>query len=233
MDDAFSNEISTENNTYYEILEVSPRASLQEIHNQYMKAKNAYTHDNPAVFSLLPAAECDEMLDKIEQAYFVLSSPRKRREYDLAHGIENTSKTILGGDSYSLAEAEEKNDTASEIEHRNKIAKTDISKKIVENRFNLNYTIDEEMEGRIESAQEFTGEFLKEIREYKNLTIDRLADLTKISKNYLRSIEEENFDTLPATVYVRGFIFQYAKILKISQDLATSSYIKRVKEARD
>jgi len=222
----------TENN-YYEILEVSPRATLQEIHNQYMKAKNAYTHDNPAVFSLLPAAECDEMLGQIEQAYFILSSPRKRREYDLAHGIENTSKTLFGGITQSIEEAGQNNEMQSEDQHRQQIARTDISKKIVEKRFSLEYEVQEDMEQKIESAQDFPGEFLKEIREYKNLTIERLADLTKISKNYLRSIEDENFEILPATVYVRGFIFQYAKILKISQDLATNSYIKRVKEARE
>ncbi len=233
MDENNTEEPSREEiTTYYEILEVSPRSTLQEIHNQYMKVKSAYTHDNPAVYSILPAAECQEMMEKIEEAYFILSSPRKRREYDLAHGIKPNSSSLYGRDTPTIAEAEGMHERATEDQHRLNISRTNISKKIVENRFNLDYSVDEDMEHKIETTSEFSGVILKEIREYKNLSIERLADLTKISKTYLKNIEDENFETLPATVYIRGFIFQYAKILKLSQELVTDTYIKRVKQAR-
>ncbi len=232
MEEVAMSKESEKHQTYYDILEVSPKATLQEIHNQYLKAKNAYTLDNPAVYSILPPEECNQMLDKIEEAYFVLSSPRKRREYDIAHGITPENSTFIESSAQGLDQVQRQHELDKEERRRYEINRTSISKRVVENRFKLDYTIDDEMEKKIEQATEFTGSFLKEIREYKNMTIDRMADLTKISKNYLNAIEEENWENLPATAYVRGFVFQYAKMLKLDHDLVCKSFIERAKAAR-
>lgn len=50
------------------------------------------------------------------------------------------------------------------------------------------------------------GKILKEEREKRGITIDYLSQVTKISKEFIRAIEEERFDSLPGDVYVRGFI---------------------------
>ena len=49
---------------------------------------------------------------------------------------------------------------------------------------------------------------------------------------YLEFIEQEKFEDLPATVYVRGFVAAYARCLGIEEDHVVPGYVERLKEAR-
>lgn len=69
--------------SYYEVLRVSQRADLSEITAAYHAAKNAFSIDSLATYSLLPAEESAQILKQIESAYLTLTNPDKRREYDL------------------------------------------------------------------------------------------------------------------------------------------------------
>lgn len=106
---------------------------------------------------------------------------------------------------------------------------TNVNKLVTQKRFALDYVANADFEKEIEDTIEFTGDFLKKIREYKNLNIERLSDMTKVSKMYLVAIENEEFTKLPAPVYVRGFVFQYAKCLKLTPDVVANSYLARMK----
>ena len=44
-----------------------------------------------------------------------------------------------------------------------------------------------------------------------------MAEKTKIGQMYLRFIEENNYRDLPAPVYLRGHLVQFAKFLKLEQ----------------
>ena len=99
-------------------------------------------------------------------------------------------------------------------------------------KFSLDYHSDTDFEQKIENCTDFTGKFLKQIREYKNVTIDRLAEMTRISKTYIKLIEADEYVKLPADVYTRGFVYQYAKCLKLNPDLVATSYIHHLKQAR-
>jgi curved DNA-binding protein CbpA len=99
-------------------------------------------------------------------------------------------------------------------------------------KFSLDYNSDTDFEQKIENCTDFTGKFLKQIREYKNVTIDRLAEMTRISKTYIKLIEADEYVKLPADVYTRGFVYQYAKCLKLNPDLVATSYIHHLKQAR-
>ena len=105
----------------------------------------------------------------------------------------------------------------------------EISRLAASKRFRLEYIKDVTFEQDIENATDFTGSFLKKIREYKNVTLERMSDLTKISKTYLLQIEKDDFDKLPALAYIRGFVYQYAKVLKLGPDLVATSYLNHLK----
>ena len=223
--------MSTKN--YYDILGIPTTASRDEVASGYQQAKLAYSPDSPAMYSLLGEDECRAMLTKIEEAFSILHDPKKRVEYNQAHGIQssypssnsdpvsvNLRETLLG-----------ENRTATETPVVKEEVK--INRLVAQKKFALEYEINEEFEKEIEQATEFTGEFLKKIREYRNVTIQRLSEMTKISKTYLSCIEEENIDKLPAVAYVRGFIFQYAKCLKLPPDLVATSYIYRIKKLKE
>lgn len=219
--------MSDQSKNYYDVLEVETSASLDDIHSAYLKAKNAYSGDSLALYSLLSKDEADKVLELIEEAYTILSDPIKRQQYNDARGIANEKEVRLVGRQSIDAEEITEDKENSEDDHQLK----DISMKrmIVKNKYALEYKQDSEIEKEIEQCEEYTGEFLKKIREYKNVDIPRLAEMTKISKTYLGYIENEEVDKLPAPVYTRGFIYQYAKCLKLNPELVCSSYMSRLK----
>ena len=62
------------------------------------------------------------------------------------------------------------------------------------------------------------GQFLKERREEKGMTLEQAADITKISIRHIAAIEENKFDLLPSKAYAKGFLKLYARCLDISAD---------------
>ncbi len=109
---------------------------------------------------------------------------------------------------------------------------TNVTKLVTQKRFALDYVLNAEFEKEIEDATEFTGDFLRKIREYKSVDLERLSDMTKVSRLYLQAIESEDYDKLPASVYVRGFVFQYAKCLKLKPEVVANSYVARMKKLK-
>ncbi|EQC51825.1 helix-turn-helix domain-containing protein [Bacteriovorax sp. DB6_IX] len=207
---------------YYEVLEVQPNSSTQDIQQAYTRAKNAYTGDSLALYSLLSQDEANKILELIEEAYNILSDPVKRKQYNIARGIEHNP---------SISHSPDPSEKDNEFK-QNKNASGEMNKLVAKKRYGLEYQEDANFEVEIEQCTEFTGEFLKKIREYKNVDVNRLADMTKISKTYIRYIEEEDVTKMPAVVYVRGFVYQYAKCLKLNPELVANSYVYRLKKLK-
>lgn len=61
--------------------------------------------------------------------------------------------------------------------------------------------------------EETVGEKLRQARRYKNLKIEEIAKKLKIRPEYLRALEEEKFTELPAGLYGKNFLKEYAIFL--------------------
>jgi flagellar biosynthesis protein FlhG len=72
-----------------------------------------------------------------------------------------------------------------------------------------------------------SGAYLKAIREYKGITLDDITERTKIQIGYLKAVEEERFEMLPAAVYVDGFVRQLARLLKLDVQKVANGYMAR------
>jgi transcriptional regulator with XRE-family HTH domain len=55
------------------------------------------------------------------------------------------------------------------------------------------------------------GEFLRRERELRHISLDDVAERTKINRRYLAAIEEGHYDRLPGEAFTRGFIRAYAQ----------------------
>jgi len=59
------------------------------------------------------------------------------------------------------------------------------------------------------------AEQLRAAREAKNLTIQQVAESTKIRTDHIRALEEGNYDMFSAPIYIRGSVKNYATLLKL------------------
>lgn len=61
------------------------------------------------------------------------------------------------------------------------------------------------------------AEQLRRAREAKHLSVEQVADLTKLRTDHVRALEEGRFNVFSATVYIRGSVKAYAKALKLDE----------------
>lgn len=61
------------------------------------------------------------------------------------------------------------------------------------------------------------AEQLRAAREAKKLTIEQVAESTKIRTDHIRALEEGNFNVFSAPIYIRGSVKIYAKLLKLDE----------------
>jgi cytoskeleton protein RodZ len=69
------------------------------------------------------------------------------------------------------------------------------------------------------------GEKLKREREMRAITLEEIAEATKIGTRSLRALEEEHFDQLPGGIFNKGFVRAYAKFLGIDEEQAVADYM--------
>jgi cytoskeleton protein RodZ len=61
------------------------------------------------------------------------------------------------------------------------------------------------------------AEQLRVAREAKQLTIEEVAELTKIRTDRVRALEAGEYNAFSATIYIRGSVKNYAKLLKLDE----------------
>lgn len=198
--------------SYYEILDLTSDATTLQINAAYKRAKNTYADDAAAMYGLATPEECKQILEQVEEAYSILGVPDKRKQYDEARGINGAN-----------------------LANTTETATTEVQAQVIKNvpreidKYKLDYKVNKKIEDEISKATVYNGAFLKKVREYKNVSIERMSDLTKLSKTYINSIENEHFERKPADVFLRGFVYQYAKSLRLDPEAAAQSYLEYLK----
>ncbi len=292
--------------TYYDVLDVRPEATPEELREAYLRAKTAYSKDSVALYTLVDGDDLKRILARIEEAYMVLSNPQRRKEYDtkfgfidpneelVSHKPHAPAKKIISIDRVPPMESSKSSDemlippstdfaggkpsspvdnvfpgSADEPDPLVSAPATDRAIRPSPPPFRpeprpynpqppapatglgegapkfhaaahahlatpdpRQVPIDSALEREIATQTEWRGPFLKKVRESMRLSIEEMAAVTKISKTYLMAIEEENFVKLPAPVYVRGFVMQIARILKLPVDQVVTTYLDRYKQLK-
>jgi flagellar biosynthesis protein FlhG len=194
-----------EDQTFYEILETQPGVSDEEVRRAYRVMKEIYAGGSPVVFGLYDEAELQSLHARANAAHDTLFAPERRRLYDLslpeadlARAVRRTAQTPAPSDGSIPAR------TGAGMADGG--TATPLS---------------------IDESAEMTGALLRKIREARGLDLSEVSQRTKIGERYLRSIEDERFDELPAPVYVRGFVTQLARLLRIDATRATEGFLRR------
>ena len=71
------------------------------------------------------------------------------------------------------------------------------------------------------------GNSLREARLRQGLDFPEIEQATKIRGKYLRALEEEQFEVLPAQTYVKGFLRSYADYLGLDGQLYVDEFNSR------
>ena len=202
-------------NNYYELLEITPGASQQEIDRAYKIAKKTYSTSNAALYSIFCEEETIELNRMIEEAYTILSNPKLKDQYD--SNFETQKKDIIKSSSSSHKAIPLK------IEDREKIS-------LKEGLLIKAHDRDKEFEEKIKKLEDCSGYFLKKTRQYKNISIEDISKYSKISKANILALEEENLENLPPRVFIRGFVLQISRMLGLDDKEFTDGYMQIIDE---
>src|SRR5271157_5991764 len=85
----------------------------------------------------------------------------------------------------------------------------------------------------VKNEKQTLGEYLKDARKEKGISIDEIVRDTNIPKKYLEAIESDNFELFPGETYAMGFISNYAEALEVDHELAIALYKRQMKIEQD
>ncbi|MBW2076522.1 MAG: helix-turn-helix domain-containing protein [Deltaproteobacteria bacterium] len=206
---------------YYELLDISPQASTQEVRWAYDQAMNIYSADSVPTYSLLPEKERDLILSRLVDAYKTLTNGQLRAEYNQA--LLESGELIpeqLG--LSSLEQSDTINGKLRDVKVESLLSgeETGESQELpAGDSFDL---LD------IDSA--VSGKDIQAMRIAKEISVEDINRKTNIPKKTLEDIEEERFEELPALVYLKGFLKTYARILHVNEHQMVDGYVKRLRE---
>jgi cytoskeleton protein RodZ len=69
------------------------------------------------------------------------------------------------------------------------------------------------------------GTWLRRQREVREIDLREIADSTKVGMSYLRAFEDDRFDVLPAPVFAKGFLRQYARYVGLDPEEVVNFYL--------
>ncbi|HJW99102.1 MAG TPA: RodZ domain-containing protein [Terriglobales bacterium] len=74
------------------------------------------------------------------------------------------------------------------------------------------------------------GDKLRREREMRGVSLEEIAESTKIGTRSLRALEQEDFEKLPGGIFNKGFVRAYSRFLGIDEDQALADFDAAWKE---
>ena len=205
-----------ENENYYEILQVPANARADEIKHAYRDALAVYEAESVATYSLFSEEQRETLLQAIETAFGTLINEGKRTAYNQT--LIDTGRVDAASFSRQgqrqLAAYSDSRSTSTEKSLSQWVRKKADTPEI---RQLIDAILSEEM---------LSGVALKQLREAYGIEIAEIYAITKISGDTLKRIEANQFDDLPAEVFLKQFLKTYADILHLDSRHVVDSYLK-------
>lgn len=92
--------------------------------------------------------------------------------------------------------------------------------------------ISAELENELLKTNFFDGLLLKKVRLKKNVSLNYISNKTCIGIHHLIAIEANDFEALPAAVFIRSYVKQIAQILELNVKEVCDSYMKLYTQSR-
>jgi flagellar biosynthesis protein FlhG len=186
---------------HYESLGLSRDATAEQVEKAYHFFASMYDEEALATYSLLDVEEQRAARARVRQAYEVLRDPVQRQLYDRA--LAEASAGQAEPARPAPAEA-----VPPPVERRPAELPAPASRFLPE---------------------PVTGESLRRAREERRISLREIATVTKIGVRFLEYIEADRHGDLPAPVYIRGFVHEYARCLGLDPKSTADAYLRRVR----
>ena len=190
----------------YEVLGLE-FGSDQELKGAYERMCRIYGPGSSMVLGLYTEQYRREYMRRVETAFAELKDSSKR---ELLLKRMNEMKAMQG-------ETPAPDLFEDDLDHRPKHLEDDTVETVRKTLQEISIQIDEHTV--------FNGATLKTIRSEMGIQLSAIAQTTKISITNLRMVEEDAWNSLPAPVYIKGFLKQYAKYLGLNPGQVAESYI--------
>ncbi len=205
--------------SYYDTLDIDSRASDREVTVAYRRICGFLSPETLASYNIHDPHEIEELKHEIDEAFWVLSDAKRRCEYD---------GYLASGTSSARAEQDRPRENGG----------ARIDEPIKEQPPVAAHTKNESRAAPIAAPAPtplpsvVDGFFLKSTRESQSLSLEQIAQLTKIGRHHLVAIESNEFSALPAEIYVRGFVQQMAMVLGLDPAQTSKGFINTFRGQR-
>lgn len=204
---------------YYEWFGLDRGCTSLDIKTQYETLKKLYVGDNPMLRDIYSDSDLfilNTLIDTISQE---LNDPEIRREYDMDIESHILSLETSFPDIFIIGEVLKK---YNRVKKREVLVKKDVfgrsaEKKVVSSSSDSDFADANEIFGKY-SGLPVNGSLLRKIREEVGISYEFVISRTKISNTVLDAIEKDRYDMLPADLYVKNFVQQYCKTLKMNAE---------------
>ncbi len=205
-----------EGENYYQILQVCANAGTVEIRRAYRDALAIYEEESIVTYSLFSTEQRAVLLQAIEKAFDTLINADKRAAYNqmLIDTGQMDASLFSRQDQRKLAAYSDTQSTSKEKSLNQwvqKKANAPEIKRLIE---------------QIMSEELLSGLQLKQLREAFGIEFSEIYAITKIRSTILNMIEADQFDELPAQIYLKQFLKAYAEILQIDPGHVVEGYLK-------
>ena len=201
---------------YYEMLDISPDATPFEVRHAYNMALQVYENSSMASYSFFSEEEREKILARLEAAFSTLINEKTRVEYDrmlIRLGV--------------LEDESKKGGVSKKQRHASGLKKSETIKAVpTVNSEKTKSKIYEE----ILAQDVITGVDLKRMRAETGIKLEDIAERTKIWIEFLRYIENDQFDRLPSRFHLKGFLKAYVQHFSADVDTVVDRYMKRIED---
>jgi flagellar biosynthesis protein FlhG len=198
---------------HYDVLGLDPHAGVELVERAYRFQLELYDDGGLATYSLLDASELREARTRVQEAYAVLSDPARRHAYDASLGLAHADEPPRAEPPRAepprveALRAEAPDPTPAPEGPRPPAAPQPLRERL---------------------AGPVTGAALRGYRERRGVSLHQIAAASKVGVRFLEYIEQERYSDLPAAVYLRGFVQEYARCVGLEPNATAESYLARV-----
>ena len=195
----------TEEQTLYEVLEIDPGASDEEIRRAYKRVREMYAAESMVVCGLFAPERLEVVHERIEEAYDMLLDPRAAqalRPRAVPRGHPDAARRRR------RPRDRRRGDAAAPTRRRRRAELRAPSR-------------------RSTADTEFTGELLSACARRAASTSPTSRSAPRSASRTCARSRTSAGSSMPAAVYLRGFLVEYARFMKLDVQHVTRSYLAR------